>query len=82
MGKLLKYIVGILSIGIGTLMLFNSCDNQDEPDLVGKHRSNEDEENNESGISFDIESDEMDEDVEELYFESKEWDDEEMNVDL
>ncbi len=34
------------------------------------------------GISFNLESDSLVEEVEEVYFEAKEWDEEKMNADL
>ena len=43
---------------------------------------NEDEDDNNTSISFDIESDQMEEDVEEIYFEAKEWEEENMEEDL
>ena len=35
-----------------------------------------------SGISFKMESDSLEEDIEDVYFNAKEWEEDEMNVDL
>ena len=82
MENLIKYIVGVLVLSIGTMGLFSSCDREDEAYLVGKHRLSEEEDNEESGISFDIEGDEMEEDVEEIHFDAEEWGEESMEGDL
>lgn len=82
MEKIIKNMFLVLAVGIGTVVLFSSCDREDELYLLGKHRLNEEVDNEESGISFDMESDEMDEDVEELYFDAEEWGEERMDVDL
>lgn len=82
MGKIIKYIIGVLALGIGIMVFFSSCDKEEETYLLGKHRLSDKEENNNPGISFDMESDEMYEDVEELHFDAEEWGEERMDVDL
>lgn len=79
---IIKYIIISVFVSTGTIMLFSSCDREEEPYLLGKHRLSDKEENNDPGISFDIESDEMYEDVEELHFDADKWGEERMDVDL
>lgn len=58
-----------------------SCDKQNEP-LSDMTRTMIEEGESIPGISFNLESDSLVEEVEEIYFEAKEWDEEEMDADL
>lgn len=82
MEKIKIYIFGMLAVGIVTMVSFSSCDRQDDPYLIGKHRFNQEEEDDEAGISFVMESDSLEDEIEEIYFEASDWDEEGMDVDL
>lgn len=50
--------------------------------ILGKHRSSEENENDELGISLNFDSDSLEEEIEEIYFNAEEWGEEGMDVDL
>lgn len=82
MEKLVKFMIEALAMGILVTLSLSSCDRNEAPYLIWKHRVTDDEDVSVSGISFNMDSDSLEEEVEEINFESKDWDEEGMDVDL
>ncbi len=72
--------IGVLFI-VFLAFFMVSCEKQDEP-LSDMTRTIIEEGDSLPGISFNLESDSLVEEVEEIYFEAKDWDEEEMDADL
>ncbi len=92
-GKLTKHTLYFqswmtnLCIGALWLMLGMSCDRMELTRSVEEydiHAMTEDSAkiDDQSGISFELDSDSLEEEIENIYFESKEWEDEKMNAHL
>lgn len=79
MEKKVKSIFVIIAI-VFFAVFFEACEKQHEPSDLTRTLS----EDNDpvSGFSLNLESDSLEEEIEELYFEAKEWEEEEMDVDL
>lgn len=79
--NLMRCMIRMMIFGLGMLLLCGSCGKREEP-TSGITRTVEEEDNGAPEISFGMESDSLEEDVEEVTFNSKEWDEEESGVDL
>lgn len=82
MRKDLKLNLGILAMIFVSFMSLIACDRQDDLYLIGKHRVSEEVDDNGVGVAFEMDSDSLEDEIEEIYFEASEWDEEEMNADL
>lgn len=76
-----KTILGVIITGFIGLLSGISCEKME---ITRSMEENNETESMyyESGISFDMESDSLEEDVEEVHFTAREWGEEGVNVDL
>ena len=79
---MMRNVIGIATVLIVLSLTLSSCDRQDELYLIGKHRVSEEVDDNGVGVAFKMDSDSLEDEIEEIYFEASEWDEEDMNADL